>query len=320
MRVRRKFKVYAGVDVSKSSLDVAVSGSKEFWPFGNDAAGINGAVEKLSEVNPDAVIVEATGGIEVPFVVSLMAAGISVAVVNPRQVRDFAKATGQLAKTDRLDAAILAAFGERVNPPVRALPDEEARGLKTLVARRRQLQEMITAERNRLGTVRGTVRERVKAHITWMQAELKQTDDDLANTVKNSSVWKAKDNLAQSVPGVGPVLSATLIADLPELGTLNRKEIAALAGVAPYNHDSGTIHHKRRVWGGRTALRPSLYMAALVATRYNPVIRSFFQRLCARGKAKKVALTACMRKLLTILNAIFKTGLAWQDKVSEVQA
>ena len=304
-------KGYAGVDVSKGSLDIAISGSKEYRSFTNDNEGINRAVAALREVNPETVVVEATGGIEMALVGSLVVAGIPVAVVNPRQIRDFAKATGQLAKTDRLDASILADFGARVNPPVRPLPDAETQQLKTLITRRRQLQEMITAEKNHLSRVRGVVRERVKSHITWMQGEIKQTDDDLSDSIKQSAIWKEKDRLLQSVPGVGPVLSATLIAGLPELGTLNRKQIAALAGVAPFNHDSGTIHRKRRVWGGRTSLRPSLYMAALVATRYNPIIKLFYKRLCAKGKAKKVALTACMRKLLTILNAMFKTRSAW---------
>ena len=242
---------------------------------------------------------------------SLVVAGISVVVVNPRQVRDFAKATGQLAKTDKLDAAILADFGAKVNPPVRLLPDAETQQLKTLVTRRRQLQEMITAERNRLGNTTEAVRERVKSHIAWMQAELNQTDDDLSNFIKQSALWREKDRILRSVPGVGRVLSATLIADLPELGTLNRKQIAALAGVAPFSHDSGTMHRKRRVWGGRTSVRPSLYMATLVATRYNPVIMRFYKRLCAKVKAKKVALTACMRKLLVILNVMLRTRSAW---------
>ncbi len=306
-----------GVDISKASLDLALYGSREHWSFTNDAGGINQAVTGLCQINPQMVVVEATGGIEMAFVGSLTASGIAVVVINPRQIRDFAKATGRLAKTDRLDAAILAEFGAKVNPPVRALPDAEAQQLKTLVTRRRQQQEMITSERNRLNSASGVVRERVKSHISWMQAELKQTDDDLSDLLKRSAIWEEKDRLLQSVPGVGPILSATLIADLPELGTLNRKQIAALAGVAPLNHDSGTLHRKRRVWGGRSSVRPSLYMAALVATRHNSVIRGFYQRLCAKGKAKKVALTACMRKLLTILNAMLRTRSDWHYKLAE---
>ncbi len=304
-------KAYVGVDVSKTSLDVAVHGSKEHWSFTNDSEGISQSITTLSQVNPQMVVVEATGGIEMTLVGSLVAAGIPVVVVNPRQIRDFAKATGRLAKTDKLDAMVLADFGARVGPPIRPLPDAETQQLKALVTRRRQLQEMITAERNRLSSVSGVVRARIQTHVDWMQTELKQTDDDLSDGIKQSKLWKEKDRLLQSVPGVGPILSATLIADLPELGTLNRKQIAALAGVAPFNHDSGSIHRQRRVWGGRGAVRPSLYMSALVATRHNPVIRMFYQRLCAKGKAKKVALTACMRKLLTILNAMFKTGSVW---------
>lgn len=243
-------KAYVGVDVSKSSLDMAIHEGKEHWSFTNNAEGISQAVATLRQVNPQMVVVEATGGIEMAFVGSLAVAGIRVVIVNPRQIRDFAKATGQLAKTDRLDAAILADFGAKVDPPVRPLADAEAQQLKTLVTRRRQLQEMITAERNRINNVSGAVRERVQSHITWMQMEMKQTDDDLSDSIKRSPIWKEKDAWLKSVPGVGPVLSATLIADLPELGKLNRKQIAALAGVAPFNHDSGTIHRKRRVWGG----------------------------------------------------------------------
>jgi len=309
-------KLYVGVDVSKASLDMAIQGSKEFRSFPNDALGISRAVEVLHKTEPQMVVLEATGGIEMAFVGSLVAAGIPVVVVNPRQIRDFAKATGRLAKTDKLDAGILADFGAKVNPSVRPLPDVELQKLRTLIARRRQLQEMITAERNRLSSVAGVVRERVKAHIIWMQGELKQTDDDLSDSLKQSAIWKQKDELLRSVPGVGPVLSATLIADLPELGRLNRKEIAALVGVAPFNHDSGTLHHKRRVWGGRTSVRPSLYMAALVASRHNLVIEAFYKRLCAKGKPKKVALTACMRKLLTILNAMFKSNRPWEYEMA----
>lgn len=310
-------KADVGVDVSKTSLDVAVHGSKEQWSFANDSEGIGKSVATLRQVNPRMVIVEATGGIEMAFVGSLVAASIPVVVVNPRQIRDFAKATGQLAKTDKLDAAILADFGAKINPQIRPLPDAEAQQLKTLVTRRRQLQEMITAERNRLGSISGQVKERVQSHVAWMQAEMKQTDNDLSDSIKKSIIWKEKDKLLQSVPGVGPVLSATLIAEMPELGTLNRKQIAALAGVAPFNHDSGTIHRKRRVWGGRTLVRPSLYMSALVATKHNPLIRTFYKRLCEKGKAKKVALTACMRKLLTILNAMFKNNSVWKYDLVE---
>ncbi len=309
-------KAYVGVDVSKASLDVAVQGSEEHWSYANDSEGISQSVTALLRVGPQAVIVEATGGIEMTFVGSLVAAGIPVAVVNPRQIRDFAKATGRLAKTDKLDAVVLADFGAKVEPPIRPIPDAEAQQLKTLVTRRRQLLEMITAERHRLSGLSMAVKERVQSHIVWMQAEMKQTDDDISNAIRQSGIWKEKDRLLQSVPGVGPVLSATLIADLPELGTLNRKQIAALVGVAPFNQDSGTLHRKRRVSGGRSAVRPSLYMSALVATKHNPVIRSFYQRLSAKGKAKRVVLTACMRKLLTILNAMFKSRTLWRQTVA----
>lgn len=234
-------------------------------------------------------------------------------VVNARQVRDFAKATGQLAKTDAIDAAVLAHFAEAVRPALRPLPDAATQALSALMMRRRQLIEMRTAEQNRLGSAPASVRSRIRAHLTWLTRELAHLDDDLTQTIRESPVWCEKDDLLQSTPAVGPVLARTLLAALPELGTLNRKQIAALVGVAPLNRDSGTLRGRRIVWGGRAHVRAALYMSALVATRYNPVIRAFYQRLCAAGKAKKVALTACMHKLLTILNTMLKHGTRWQQ-------
>ena len=239
-----------------------------------------------------------------------------VVVVNPRQVRDFAKATGQLAKTDALDAQTLAHFAEAVHPPVRPLRDADTQELNAMTTRRSQLMTMLVAEKNRLGRATGAVSPRVQAHITWLEQEIKDLDKDLRRTLRQSPVWREKDDLLRSVPGVGEQLSLSLLAYLPELGTLDRKQIAALVGVAPLNRDSGTMRGKRTVWGGRARVRAVLYMGALVASRFNPVIRTFYQRLLVAGKPKKLALTACMRKLLTMLNAILKTGQYWNPCIS----
>lgn len=247
-----------------------------------------------------------------PLAGALAAAALPVVVINPRQVRDFARATGQLAKTDRLDAQILARFAEAIWPSVRPVPDEQMQALAALVARRRQLLEMLTAEKNRLRLTARALQKRVQAHITWLEHELARLNTDLTTHMQQSPVWREKEDVLRSVPGVGPVLTTTLLANLPELGMLSRKEVAALVGVAPFPRDSGTLKGRRAIWGGRAHVRAALYMAALVATRRNPVIRTFYQRLCAAGKAKKLALTACMRKLLTILNAMVKSGTPWR--------
>lgn len=261
-------------------------------------------------------MLEATGGYELAAVAALAAAGLPVVVANPRQVRDFARATGQLAKTDRIDAGVLALFAERVRPEVRPLPNEEAQELDAVLTRRRQLLEMLTAERNRLGQVAGRgrrpVKKSLKAHIAFLERELRVADTDLGAMVRASPAWREKDDLLRSVPGVGPVLSLTLLAELPELGRLSRREVAKLAGVAPLARDSGTLRGHRYVHGGRASVRAVLYMAALVATRRNPVIRAFYERLLAAGKPKKLALVACMRKLLTILNAMARSGVRWE--------
>jgi transposase len=258
---------------------------------------------------------EATGGYELLGVAALAAASLPVVVVNPRQVRDFAKATGQLAKTDRIDADILARFADVVRPAVRPLVDDEAQELEALLTRRRQLLEMLQAERNRTGQVFGKgkrlVKKSLKAHIGYLERELRMTDTDLGAMIKASPVWRERDELLQSVPGVGPVLSRTLLADLPELGRLSRREIAKLVGVAPLSRDSGTMRGRRFVQGGRATVRAVLYMAALVATKRNPAIRAFYLRLLAAGKPKKLALVACMRKLLTILNVMVRTAQPW---------
>ena len=299
---------YVGIDVAKANIDIAVRPTGRVWRASYDAAGIEELVSQLENLTPATVLLEATGGLEVPLVAALAAAALPVVVVNPRQVRDFAKATGRLAKTDALDAQVLAHFAEAVRPPVRPLRDADTQELNALTTRRSQLMTMLVAEKNRLGRATGAVRPSIQAHITWLEQQLKDLDEGLKQTLRQSPVWREKDDLLRSVPGVGEQLSRSLLAYLPELGALDRKQIAALVGVAPMNRDSGTVRGKRTVWGGRARVRAVLYMSALVASRFNPVIRTFYQRLLAAGKPKKLALTACMRKLLTILNAIVRTG------------
>lgn len=306
-----KEKVYAGIDVAKKSLDIAIHHTGQQWSFLNDDIGISTAVNRLKELTPALVVLEATGGIELPITAALAVAEIPVVVVNPRQVRDFAKATGRLAKTDIIDAQVIAQFAAAVRPAPRPLIDTQTQELKDILVRRRQVVEMVTAEKNRLNNAGNGVRRRIQEHIIWLEQELSDIDGELRRSIQASPLWREKDNLLKSTPGVGPVLSVTLLTELPELGTLNRRQIAALVGVAPLNRDSGTLRGKRTVWGGRAPVRAALYMATLVATRYNPVIRDFYQRLCGAGKAKKVALTACMRKLLTILNAMLKHRTPW---------
>ena len=298
--------VFVGIDVSKAQLDMALRPEGRF-SASNDEAGFAQILERLKAAPPTLVVLEATGGLEIPITGVLAAAGVPVVVVNPRQVRDFAKATGKLAKTDALDAQVLAHFAEVLRP----LPDAQTQALAALLARRRQLVEMLTAEKNRLSSAHTPVRTSLRTHIAWLERALSHTDRDLAHAIRESPVWREKDDLLQSVPGIGPVGTSTLLANLPELGTLTGKQIAALVGVAPLNRDSGTWRGKRTVWGGRAQVRAILYMSALTATRFNPVIRVFYQRLCAAGKAKKVALTACMRKLLIILNAMMKHRTRW---------
>jgi transposase len=301
-----------GIDVSKARLDVAVRPGGAAWQAGNDAPGIAALVERVTALAPACVVLEATGGLERGASAALAVAGLPVAVVNPRQVRDFAKATGRLAKTDALDAAVLAHFAEAVRPAVRPLPDAAAQALAELVTRRQQLVEMLTAERNRLGSLTGGRRERAQAHVAWLRQELADLEAELAEAIEASPAWRAREVLLRTAPGVGPVLARTLVAELPELGTLDRKRLAALVGVAPFNRDSGAFRGRRRVWGGRARVRAALYMGALVATRCNPLIRAFYRRLLAAGKPKKVALVACMHKLLTILNAMLRSQTAWR--------
>lgn len=304
-------KVYVGVDVAKDWLDVAQRPEGAVWRVGNDERGVATLVERLVQLRPTLVVLEATGGIEMPLVGALMAAQLPTVVVNPRQVREFARATGRLAKTDAIDAQVLAQFGEAVKPELRPFPDAATQELSALLMRRRQLVEMLTAEKNRLRTAAPSVRPDIQDHIRWLERRLSDLDGQLAQAIRSSPSWRERDNLLKSTPGVGPVLSVTLLAELPELGTLDRKEIAALVGVAPLNRDSGHFRGRRTVWGGRSKVRAALYMAALVAARRNPVIRAFYERLVAAGKPKKVALTACMRKLLTILNAMIRHQTPW---------
>lgn len=299
----------------QAGLDVAVRpvGNREF--VANDAAGIEILVQRLRELQPALIVLEATGGVERAVTRALASAEFAVVVINPRQVRDFAKATGQLAKTDTIDAAVLARFGEAVRPALRPLPDEVTWELRAVVTRRRQITEMIVAETNRVSGASKGVRKRINAHLRWLEAELKRADKDLDQSIRQSPIWRENQDLLRSVPGMGPVISRTLLAELPELGRLNRKQIAALVGVAPLNRDSGTLRGRRSIWGGRATVRAALYMGALVASRRNAMIQTFYRRLRNAGKAPKVALVACMRKLLTILNAMIKHKTHWSEMI-----
>jgi transposase len=306
-----------GLDIAKDHIDVSVRPTGDQWRVEQTDHGLTELVARLVAVTPALVVVEATGGYETAIVTALAIAHVPVAVVNPRQVRDFAKAIGQLAKTDAIDAAVLALFAERVRPTVRPLPDDAHQELVALVTRRRQLLEMLTAERNRLAMARRSVRASVQQHVRWLERRVRDTDDDLTAAIQRSPVWRTTDDLLRSVPGVGPTTSRMLIALLPELGTLSRRAIAKLVGVAPLNRDSGQQRGRRVIWGGRATVRAPLYMATLVATRHNPVIRGFYQRLRAAGKPALVALVAAMRKLLTILNAMMKHHQSWQPSPVE---
>ena len=309
---------YVGIDVSKRRLDIAVRPSEEVWSVSNDQGGIDALADRLRSMEPTLVVMEATGGLEFPVAAELAAVEVAVAVVNPRQVRDFAKASGRLAKTDSIDAQALAHFGVAVQPRPSRLPDEQTQALEALLARRRQLMGMIVAEKNRLYRAGEVVRRNIQRHIAWLQKELKKLDNDLGEMIRQSPLWRTRDDLLRSVPGVGQVLSVTLLAELPELGSLDSKKIASLVGVAPLNRDSGTMRGRRSIWGGRARIRRVLYMATLVATRRNPVIKAFYDRLCAAGKAKKTAITACMRKLLVILNSMVKHGTHWTTDQTQI--
>ena len=303
---------FVGIDVAKARLDVALCPSGEHWTVEHDEVGIAAVVERLAAQSPTLVILEATGGLELALVAALVAAAVPVQVVNPRQARDFAKATGQLAKTDRLDALVLARFGAAIRPAPRPIPDAALQEVRALVARRRQLQAMVVAEKNRRSSAPRRLHAQLDEHLAWLRRAVADLDRDLERTIRATPAWHASVSRWKSVPGIGPVVSATLLADLPELGTLTRQQLAALVGVAPLNHDSGARRGTRSCWGGRAHVRTALYMGTLVATRCNPPIRAYYLQLLAAGKPKKLALVACMRKLLTILNAITRRSTAWQ--------
>ena len=308
--------VFVGIDVARDSLEIALRPTGERWQVSNNSTGISALVARLQAVEPILIVLEATGGLEVAVLAALGTVGLPAVAVNPRQVRDFAKAVGKLAKTDALDAQVLAHFAEAVRPAVRPLPDAATRELSALVTRRRQLVEMLTAEENRRKTASTAVGDDIQEHIVWLRKRLHGVDRELSQAIRSSSLWREQENLLRSVPGVGPALSAILLADLPELGTLGRKQLAALVGLAPLNRDSGTLRGKRTIWGGRASVRAALYMGALVGSRCNPVLRAMYTRLVAAGKTKKLALTACMHKLLTILNAMLKYRTTWAPRTA----
>jgi len=305
--------VFIGIDVAKKHLDIHVLPDNTAFTVSRDDGGLDELVNRLRQLAPQLIVLEATGGYEKVVLASLAGAGLAVLAVNPRQVRDFARACGRLAKTDRLDAAIIAHFAERLRPPLRPLPDAAAQALGAIVVRRRQIIDMISAENMRLQqTLARKVQTSIKAHLTWLQEQLTSIDDDLDATIKENDTWLHNEQLLDAVPGVGKTTARTLIVELPELGSLDRRQIAALVGVAPINHDSGCHRGQRHIRGGRTTVRAALFMAAWVGTRHNPVLQAFYKRLIAAGKPRKVALVACMRKLLTILNALIRDQKPWQ--------
>jgi transposase len=305
--------LFVGLDVAKDHLDVHARPSGDAFVVAHDEAGLTELVARLQAMAPRLVVLEASGGYEATVAATLASASLPVAVVNPRQIRDFARATGTLAKTDALDARVIAQFAEAVRPAVRPILPDHAQRLGELVARRRQLLEMLGAENNRRRQTRDPrLQRRIAAHITWLERALHDLETDLHDTIRSSPAWQETENLLTSVPGVGPITALTLIADLPELGRLDRRQIAALVGVAPFNRDSGTLRGRRMIRGGRSPVRHVLYMAALTATRHNPALAAFYQRLRATGHPKKVALIAALRKLLTILNAILRDRRPWQ--------
>jgi transposase len=302
---------YVGVDVSKDLLDAKVLPSNETQQFSNDDAGIKKLIKFLKKIDPALIVFESTGGLEMPAVSSLTENHLPVVIINPRQVRDFAKATGRLAKTDLIDADTIARFARDIRPEVRPLKDEHTQLLSALNARRRQIVDMLVAEKNRLHTAPKSSIKSIQEHIQWLERSLKDINKDIDKTIKKSPIWRENDKILQSFSGVGPVVSASLLCDLPELGTLNRKKIATLVGVAPLNCDSGRFRGRRRIKGGRANVRRKLYMAAVASIRHNPMMKDFYDRLIDAGKPPKLVLTACMRKILTILNAMMKNRTYW---------
>ncbi len=308
---------WVGIDVSKGTLDVYLRPSGEQFQVANQDSGIAELVKRLQTFNIQQVIVESTGGLEIDVAQALQDAGIALSIINPRQGRDFAKASGKLAKTDRIDAAVLAHFGEALHPPITVLASDQDRTLQDAVTRRRQLVEMLSAEKNRRASLRAKMRQNVERHIEWLEEEIGQLDEEIEQLSQAQREWQSRIALLTSVPGIGSVIATTLIAALPELGRVSDKRISALVGVAPFNRDSGKFRGRRMIWGGRANVRGVLYMGSLTAVRHNPVLRQFYQRLVGQGKAKKVALTACMHKLLRILNAIVRDGQPWQESVTD---
>lgn len=305
--------LFIGIDVSKANLDIDAYPRAHRTRFSNDETGRRQLVNELKSLQPKLIVLEATGGLESPIASELAIAGLAVAVINPRQARDFAKALGVLAKTDQVDALVLARFAEAIKPEVRALQDSEVIALDSVLTRRRQLVDMITAESNRYAQAPDKIAKQIAKHLNWLNKRLEEADDDLDDAIRQSPLWQAKAHLMMSIPGVGRVTATTLLAALPELGQLSRREISALVGVCPFNRDSGGHRGRRVIWGGRASVRAVLYMAALAASRHNPMIKAFYQKLLAAGKMKKVALVACMRKLLVILNAMVKSNTPWRS-------
>jgi len=306
-------RLFVGIDVSKDRLEVYVRPTGERLTVASDEAGITQLLGRLQVLQPSVIVLEATGGYEARVAAALAHAGLPVAVVHPRQVRDFARATGQLAKSDGLDAAVLAHFGEAVSPPVRPLPNAQAQALAELVTRRRQLVEMLTAELNRQQQARQRlVQTRLQRHVTWLRAAIAELEEDITRLIRSSPVWREKENVLTSAPGIGDVTAHALIAELPELGRLSRRRIASLAGLAPFIRESGRWKGRRMIRGGRAHVRRALYMATVVAIRYNPPIGDFYRRLIGAGRPKKLALIAAMRKLLTVLNAMLRDSRKWQ--------
>ncbi len=303
--------LYVGIDVSKRTLDVDSYPTSNSAQFSNDEDGHKSLVAAVAALRPRIVVLEATGGLESGVVGALAAALLPVVVINPRHARDFARALGILAKTDQVDAHVLARFGEAIKPALRSLKSSETVELEAVLTRRRQLVEMLTAEQNRRARAHGALIKDIDEHIAWLKQRIKGADGNLLDAIKRSPVWQAKANLLLSVPGIGQVTMATMLAELPELGQLNRREICALVGLCPFNRDSGARRGRRSIWGGRASVRATLYMAALVSTRHNPVIKAFYAKLLSEGKLKKVAIVACMRKLLVTMNAIIHDQTMW---------
>ena len=302
---------YVGIDVAKGSMEVAVHEGTEHWNYNNGEAGITKLITRMKKLSPSLIVLEATGGYEVSIAAELQSKGFPIAVVNPRHIRDFARSVGILAKTDVLDAKVIARYAATIQPTPRALPAEETKRLGSIMMRRRQIVAMRTAEKNRLHQADPAVKERINAHITWLEQELNNLNKELKQMIESNPEWKEKSDIIQSVPGVGPNLAITILSDFPELGRLNRKQTAALSGVAPFNRDSGKMRGKRSIWGGRSVVRTAAYMSTISAIRFNPLLKPFYTHLIEAGKLRKVAMVACMRKLLCILNVMLKNHTAW---------